>query len=296
MFDEYNTKIIRYSDSVEIIKYGKIRMRGSPDLEGIRPSGADNSKEAKAQRALEQAYRIKRKVKHYTLANDFNLFWTLTFDDAKVNASDYPYSRKRLSAWLKYQREKYGRFGYLFFPELHPTSGRIHFHGLTENFAPPLAEARSPKTNRLIRKNGVQIYNAPNWKNGFSTVSEIDDKAKTASYISKYITKELIEMPTAYNQPRYFVSRGLKQPEITYETWGKEQLQAFTPSFVVGDISTETRDFKPEVSIYHLDISEEQFIQSTPPETLYKLRTPVNKQIAKEPPTAYIDNLNDVDN
>lgn len=296
MSKEYNTKIIRYPNSVEIITYGKSRIRGSPNLEGIRTLGVDNSEESKSRRALEQAYRIKRKVKHYTIANDFDLFWTLTFDDAKVNASDYPYSRKRLSAWLKYQREKYGRFGYLFFPELHPTSGRIHFHGLTENFAPPLVKARNAKTNRLIRKNGAQVYNAPTWKNGFSTVSEINDKAKTASYITKYITKELIEIPTAYNQPRYFVSRGLKLPEITYETWGKEQLQEFTPSFVVGDMSTETRDFKPNVSIYHLDVSEEQFIQSTPPETVYKLTNHANKQIVNEPPTAYIDNLNNVDN
>ncbi|MFR9273362.1 MAG: hypothetical protein ACLVO2_12745 [Clostridia bacterium] len=296
MSKEYNTKIIRYPDSVEIIKYGESRTRGAPVSRRLKPLDEEDSKEDEAQRTLAQAYRIKRKVKHYAIANDFNLFWTLTFDDAKVNASDYTYSRKRLSAWLKYQREKYGRFGYLFFPELHPTSGRIHFHGLTENFSPPLVEARNAKTNRLIRKNGVQVYNAPTWKNGFSTVSEINDKAKTASYISKYITKELIEIPTAYNQPRYFVSRGLKLPEITYETWGTEQLQEFTPSFVVGDMSSETGGFKPKVSIYHLNVSEEQFTQSTPPETVYKLTNYANKQIANEPPTAYIDNLSNVDN
>jgi len=275
MLEEYNTKIISYPDgSVEIIKYKSPRLRGSLDLKSSRSIEADNSEAKRKQRALDQAYRIKRKLKYYIASNDFNLFWTLTFDDKKVNAKNYAHSRKRLSAWLKYQREKYGKFGYLFIPELHK-SGRIHFHGVTVNFEPPLVEARSKRTNRLIKKHGIQIYNAENWQDGYSTVSNIEDKAKTSGYISKYISKDLIEMPSTYNQPRYFVSRGLKTPNISYEDWNNkqlEQLEQFKPSFVVGNTSNETMEFEPNVSIYHLNTSNGQLSQSESPETVYKLK------------------------
>ena len=221
---------------------------------------------------MEQAFRIKRKIKYYCQSNDFDLFWTLTLDDTKVNAKDYTYSRKRLQAWLKYQREKYGKFDFLFVPELHK-SGRIHFHGVTGKLSPPLIEARYLKSNRLIQKNGMQIYNAENWENGFSTVSKIQSKEKASSYIAKYITAELIEVPSAFNQPRYFVSRGLKQPEISYEELSDNYFKDFKPSFVVGEKNLLDNEFKADVSIYRIDISEEgELIQNSPPETVWKLR------------------------
>lgn len=215
---EYNSKVIRFDNRVEIIKFGQKTQRAPTQEEKSTGTGIGivDDEETQEQKAMKQAFRIKRKIKYYCLANDFNLFWTLTLNDEKVNARNYEYSRKKLQAWLKYMRETYGRFGYLFVPELHK-SGRIHFHGVTQGFSPPLIEARSPKTNRLIKKNGLQIYNAPRWKNGFSTVSEIQDKEKSASYITKYIAKDLIRTPSIFHQPRYFVSRGLKQPEISYE-------------------------------------------------------------------------------
>jgi hypothetical protein len=272
-FEEYNTKVVTYPDgSVEIIKYGTPKIRGSPMPDGTCSKKIDTSKKAMERRAKEQAYRIKRKLKYYTRSNDFDKFWTLTFNDEKVNALNYEHCRKRLRAWLKYQREKYGKFGYIFLPELHPKSERIHFHGVTEGFEPPLTEARNPKTNRLIKKKGTQIYNAENWQDGFSTVSNIEDKAKTASYISKYVTKELVEMPSAYNQPRYFCSRDLKQPTISYENWDNERLQDFTPSFVVGSQSGITMNFESDVSIYNLNMSEGQLSQSISPETMYKAK------------------------
>lgn len=232
----------------------------------------DFDKETQNQRAFEQAYRIKRKIKYYCQANDFDLFWTLTLNDNKVNVKNYEYSRKRLKTWLKYQREKYGKFDYLFIPELHK-SGRIHFHGVTGGLSPSLVEARYPKSERLIKKNGIQIYNAENWHNGFSTVSKIQYRQKSASYITKYITKELIKMPSAFYQPRYFVSRGLKQPEISYDELSDKYFRDFKPSFVVGERNLLYNEFETDVSIYRIDISEEgELIQNSPAETVWKIR------------------------
>lgn len=263
-----------FEDHIEIIKYGTNRITVPSDKNdrNIKAHNDSDDEERQKRRALEQAFRIKRKIKYYCQSNDFDLFWTLTLDDTKVNAKDYTYSRKRLQAWLKYQREKYGKFDFLFVPELHK-SGRIHFHGVTGKLSPPLIEARYPKSNRLIKKNGMQIYNAENWENGFSTVSKIQSKEKASSYIAKYITAELIEVPSAFNQPRYFVSRGLKQPEISYEVLSDNYFKDFKPSFVVGEKNLLDNEFKADVSIYRIDISEEgELIQNSPPGTVWKLR------------------------
>lgn len=263
-----------FEDHIEIIKYGKNRITVPSDKNdrNIKAHNDSDDEERQKRRALEQAFRIKRKIKYYCQSNDFDLFWTLTLDDTKVNAKDYTYSRKRLQAWLKYQREKYGKFDFLFVPEFHK-SRRIHFHGVTGKLSPPLIEARCPKSNRLIKKNGMQIYNAENWENGFSTVSKIQSKEKASSYIAKYITAELIEVPSAFNQPRYFVSRGLKQPEISYEELSDNYFKDFKPSFVVGEKNLLDNEFKADVSIYRIDISEEgELIQNSPPETVWKLR------------------------
>ncbi|WP_221912748.1 rolling circle replication-associated protein [Streptococcus halichoeri] len=272
--NEYNAKIIMFEDHAEIIRYGTNITRAPSEQinRNTRTHNDVDDEELQKQRVLEQAFRTKRKVKYYCQTNDFNLFWTLTLDDAKVNARNYTYSRQRLQAWLKYQREKYGKFDYLFVPELHK-SGRIHFRGVTGNLSPPLVEARYPKSNRLIKKKGIQIYNAENWNNGFSTVSKIQNREKSASYITKYITKELIEMPSAFHQPRYFVSRGLKQPEIYYKELSDEDLSNFIPSFVVGGKNSLNNQFEADVSIYQVDITADgKMIQNSPPETAWKLR------------------------
>lgn len=139
----YNSKVILFDNRIEIIKYGGNMQRAPNEKDESNNHARMNidDEEYKERQAMEQAYRIKRKIKYYCLANNFDLFWTLTLNDKKVNAMNYEYSRKRLQSWLKYMRETYGRFGFLFVPELHK-SGRIHFHGVTQGFSPPLIEAR----------------------------------------------------------------------------------------------------------------------------------------------------------
>lgn len=54
---------------------------------------------------------------------------------------------------------------YILAPEPHPKSGRIHFHGIFRNVPNwVLKEARNPHTNRLIKRNGLQIYNYNSFK------------------------------------------------------------------------------------------------------------------------------------
>lgn len=253
MTSEYNLKVINFGDHVEVIKYGYLKQRVSGNNRPTNHERQIRTEEEQEIYNFQQAQKIQRRIRYYCECNDFDLFWTLTFDDEKVNAKDYEYAKKKLRAWLKYQREKYGKFDYIFIPFL--------------------IEARNPKTDKLIKKNGLQIYNAETWKDGFSTVSKIDSKAKTANYISKYITKDLIAIPSAYRQPKYFVSRGLKKPEIEFQQIDENELQEFTPNFIVGNLYIEEQKFEKDVSIYLLELDDEnKFFQKKKPETVVRSR------------------------
>lgn len=52
------------------------------------------------------------------------------------------------------------------------------------------------------------------WKYGFSTATKIKDTVRASAYITKYITKECVQH-TKYKK-RYYASRNIKRPEITY--------------------------------------------------------------------------------
>lgn len=272
MTSEYNLKVVNFGDHVEVIKYGHLKQRVAGNNRLANHERKIRTEEEQDKYNFQQAKKIQRRIRYYCECNDFDLFWTLTFDDEKVNARDYEYAKKKLRAWLKYQREKYGKFDYIFIPELHK-SGRIHFHGITFGFSPLLIEARNPKTDKLIKKNGLQIYNAETWKDGFSTVSKIDSKAKIANYISKYITKDLIAIPSAYKQPKYFVSRGLKKPEIEFKQTDGDELQMFIPNFIVGSLYIEDQKFEKDVLLYQLELDDENnFFQKNKPETVVRSR------------------------
>ena len=272
MTSEYNLKVVNFGDHVEVIKYGHLKQRVAGNNRLANHERKIRTEEEQDKYNFQQAKKIQRRIRYYCECNDFDLFWTLTFDDEKVNARDYEYAKKKLRAWLKYQREKYGKFDYIFIPELHK-SGRIHFHGITFGFSPLLIEARNPKTDKLIKKNGLQIYNAETWKDGFSTVSKIDSKAKTANYISKYITKDLIAIPSAYKQPKYFVSRGLKKPEIEFKQTDGDELQMFITNFIVGSLYIEDQKFEKDVLLYQLELDDENnFFQKNKPETVVRSR------------------------
>ncbi len=251
----YNAKFIRYDNKVEIIRYRepKFKVFGNGYKKSY-PLRHDKTEPDEELQKLQQMYRIKRKIKYYLSVNYFDLFWTLTFNDELVNAKNYDYARKKIQAWLKYQREKYGKFSFVFVPELHK-SKRIHFHGVTGYLSPPLVEARSKKTNRLIKKKGKQVYNAENYKLGFSTITYIESPERVSSYLTKYITKELIDTPSGYHQPKYFVSRGLKLPEISYKQIDDDYFGAFEASFVTGTLGDKNK-FEADISIYHIVIDE----------------------------------------
>ena len=57
-------------------------------------------------------WKVKNKLRDYARNNDFDMFWTLTFDNNKVaNVDDYRFDE--MNKWVRKMRDTYGKFRYI---------------------------------------------------------------------------------------------------------------------------------------------------------------------------------------
>lgn len=131
--------------------------------------------------------RAKHHIFDIAMLNKFDYFVTFTFNDNIIDAHDYELAIKKVKKWCQNAVQRQG-LRYLLVPELHPTSGRIHLHGL-------LYFRDTPKLHSTDKfdKSHRRIYNLPMWHYGFSTIVHLDDddNSRISKYITKYITKDL---------------------------------------------------------------------------------------------------------
>lgn len=160
--------------------------------------------------------RAREGVKDIAYANDWELFITVTFDQVKVDRYNFDDVVKKYSQMLKNLKQRHcPNLEYLMVPELHK-DGAYHFHGLLRGIdGLKLVEARNFKNNRLLKdKGGKQIYNMPQFKLGLNTATYVVDSGKSASYLVKYITKDLcLDLK---DRKKYWSTRGVKkiEPEL----------------------------------------------------------------------------------
>ena len=208
----YNTKITRFSNGV--VKY---KRNSFISTKGICNRNQHTGKYTEEE-CEEKTRKYLKKVKENIINLAFNYskweyFITLTFDFRSRGEYSHEKAIDLLTKWLDNQKHQNKNMIYLLVPEFHK-SGRLHFHGLIANVPNwKFEKARTP-SGRLIKKNGLQIYNLLNYKLGFTTISEIQDQEKVSNYISKYATKELI---TIKHKKRYWYSRNLEKPKIEYD-------------------------------------------------------------------------------
>ena len=150
-------------------------------------------------------WKIKTKIKDYILCNDFDYFWTLTFDSDRYN---YTVAFEKMGKWLEKMRKKYGKFNYIMIPELHK-DGAIHFHGVTGGLNAVVRDSG-------VKHKGVKVYNCTDWQHGFTTLTRVRSKEKTATYVTKYVTKEMQNSIVGKGKKKYWCSRGLRLPAVSY--------------------------------------------------------------------------------
>lgn len=257
-FDEYNVKTIDFGNgTIEKVVYhqSQIRLLGMNGHKGGANLESIISDEAQEERTKKQSYDIKRRLKGYALANDFKWFVTLTIDPKKRNSLDYDFSKNLLLKWCRIIRDRYGKFEYLIVPEFHKL-GTVHFHGLIGDLPANFVRATHPKTGALLVRNNREIYNLKDWNYGFTDCEKIVNPEKTASYLTKYITKELMTGKEMFRKKRYFSSQGLKKPEITFEMTETKELENFIPNFGVIETDQYGQNYI-EKSIYKLHVNSE---------------------------------------
>lgn len=174
--------------------------------------------------------RSRAKVFDYVMSNnDLQLFCTLTLSAEKINRKDYNDVIKKFNTWADNNVRRNG-FKYVAVPELHK-DGAIHFHLLCNDvltrvpsgtYLPPVGYPgkRRPMKAETLKRKGFklsecqEVFNLPGWRLGFSSAMIIEgDRGRTATYISKYITKSADKVGGRY----YLHGGALALPEYDYD-------------------------------------------------------------------------------
>lgn len=147
---------------------------------------------------LRSAIRAKTTIYDLAACNSFEFFATFTFSpDGRVDRYDYDSCVKYFSKWLNNYMTHY-----LVVPEKHK-DGAYHFHAL--------ADFSKDKLKHL----GGGIYKIPSYTLGRSNASRVKDPQKIAKYITKYITKDLMNT-VGKGRKTYWSSRDLIRPQVEY--------------------------------------------------------------------------------
>lgn len=222
---EYNTKIKTYADGSKKVKYTNYDI--SLGLVTNQKSSRVSTEDERERQKYKNLYKSKQELIdlafHNSMITPWKYFVTFTFDDNRVDARDYNQVSKSLRKFIDNLSHQNKGIRYIIAPEPHK-NGRIHFHGLFANVPHfKLEEARSPK-GKLIYKNGCKIFNITNYKYGYTTCSEIKDQTAVSVYVSKYISKSLIDLNY---KKRYWHSYNLSRPKVEIAHFNEDTLNFF---------------------------------------------------------------------
>lgn len=229
--EPYNVKIITYPDLTKQYRIYQNTI-GSDDLSiPVRPrNGGDRNpfdgkvckdilvdiKDYKDHVDEVSIKRTKKKVYDYAKSNEWQWFVTFTFSPDKVNRYDYDECTKYLSKWFNNLKRSSPALSYLVVPEQHK-DGAYHFHGLFSG----INERQIVWTGKYVvkRVRGLRskfvrtkekIYKIGSYKLGWMTATKVREMEKVTSYITKYITKDMLN--GLHGRKRYWCSRNLVLP------------------------------------------------------------------------------------
>lgn len=162
--------------------------------------------------------RTRSKVYNYAKCNDWEWFVTFTFNSEKVDRYDYDSCTKKLTNWFDRLRRFSPGLSYVVVPE-HHKDGAWHFHGLFAGLNDSEIVWTGKHVIKKVCKKGCRtrfvrtdqkIYKIGRYRLGWMTATKIQDKQKVISYITKYITKDM--MAGLSGKKRYWASKNLLLP------------------------------------------------------------------------------------
>lgn len=208
---DYN--IYRYTkDTFKIVRFKSPRSL----VPNPKPPKAKEPTGKKSESSLSRA---RRSVLELALCNDWKYFCTFTLDKEKYDRHNLGKFEKDLTQWIRDQRKKCKKngikadFKFLLVPELHQ-DGAWHMHGLLGDITPltvPFYCLRQQCLRVPDKLVDGGYFNWPDYqrKFGFCSLGLIKNKVATGFYVSKYITKSLLDVSEALGRHTYIPSRGL---------------------------------------------------------------------------------------
>lgn len=177
-------KMFRWDDVPEEWRPQKIKRKFSPPKDGRYSRSL--------RRAVNEVYDIAR-------SNHFDWFITLTLSPESVDRTNYDECAAAIVLFTKRLRRNGNQ--YVIVPELHHDGRSYHFHGLVQGDLD------------LTHWRG-EVYNLNNFEFGYTTAMRIQDPNRVATYIAKYLTKD-ISVPKG--RKCYWASRSLARPTVEYK-------------------------------------------------------------------------------
>lgn len=202
----YNVRIKVFPDGTRQYMWSEKGQQREYELEKER----EKTGESVERKEIENEKRAKQIVYDLARSNDWEWFITLTFNH-EINRFDYEECCKAMRSYT--QHLWYLGCSWIIVPEQHK-NGAWHFHGL---LAGPVKSVRAINAHTgqpLIDKHGREVYNLIDYKAGFTTAVKVDGSPKVATYLTKYYTKE---MTIPKGKKRYWASRNLARPGVTYD-------------------------------------------------------------------------------
>ena len=220
--EKYNVKMVNCNNYIQLY-ISNARLKKSNDLELMKINSINNTCcvnqtpniKVKKENIIEEKNIIRSKLECQRLAKanmeEWKSFITLTF---KENVTDIRFANKRLRFFIDKVKRVYNNFKYICIPEFQKR-GAVHYHLLTNI---------GINDEKLVfeQENNKRFKHIKYWLDGFTSVEPLKgDVKKIIGYIAKYMTKDIDNR--LFNCHRYFYSRNLNKPIISYLDLSKEE-------------------------------------------------------------------------
>lgn len=189
--------LYKYNDNLfKIVRLKNCRNSGFEEIGLTKLKNNDNNINESYTSSLS---RTRRRIFEIAMCNNFDYFVTLTINNNHIR-NDLELVQHDLRKLLKAYKRKVPNFKYVIITEKHKDGENFHFHGLMGGIN---------EKDIYINKNN---YFSCSFFDilGFNSFSKINNYEKCCSYITKYITKDVVK--NNHNQI-YIVSRGLRKPD-----------------------------------------------------------------------------------
>ena len=222
---DYNVKILKYANNrqqivfysvpirfKEKIEYNKIDQRETKDYD----LNEEEEENKKLHSLMNSRNRTIKNIYSIARANNWEWFVTFTFDPKRFNSTNYDSVMAEMSHFMKNLRRKNIDMKYMLIPELHEDHKKYHVHGLLSGLPDCYFEYWK-------HEDGKDVYIMKNYILGRNYHTRVENNDAVTRYITKYITKDLME--STKNKHRFLYSLNCDKPrEIKLKTGSHEFL------------------------------------------------------------------------